>query len=305
MAIAAIRNPQIGFDTKTKIVEELSSDANLCKLFFPQISELTNALMVLYPEEYEAVELNALFMMRSNSIRPGLEIVKSYFRNYPDNGEALELIAYFESIEGKTDTVLHYCQMYVDARPSESKPLIVKAMWETLCEVPAGQIIKTYNKALKLSDNDIERSTILGSIGDMYHTEQNNRKAYKYYEKALKYDADNALVLNNYAYFLALDSTDLERAEMMAAKAIALQPHNPSYLDTYAWILFLRGHTSEAIRYIKQAISFDTTGSTELLVHYGDMLYATGDKFMAKMYWRRAEKNGHDPEVIAQKLKQP
>ena len=265
----------------------------------------TNALMALYPEEYKAVELNALFMMRSNSVRPGVEIVKSYFRNYPDNSDALELIATFETLYGKNDTTLYYCQMYVDARPGEAEPLITKAMWESTCDVPTGQIIKTYNKALKVTDDDAVRSTILGNIGDLYHIEQNNRKAYKYYEKALKYDSNNALVLNNYAYFLALDSTNLERAEMMAARAIVLQPHNPSYLDTYAWILFLKGNTSEAIHYIKQAISFDTTGSTELLVHYGDMLYAMGDKFMAKMYWRRAEKQGHDPEVIAQKLKQP
>ncbi len=305
MAIAAIRNPQIGFDTKSKIVEELSGDANLCKLFFPQISELTNALMAQYPDNYKAVEMNALFMMRSNAIKNGLDIVKGYFRNYPDNREALEMIAYFESLYGNQDTTLLYCQMHVDARPDEAEPLVLKAMWQTLCGESSKQIIKTYNKALKLTDDDVLRSSILGSIGDVCHSDNNNAKAYKYYEKALRYDDENALVLNNYAYFLALDSTNLERAENMAAKAILLEPRNSSYLDTYAWILFVRGNTEQAIKYIKQAISFDDTRNSELLVHYGDMLYATGDKFMAKIYWRRAEQYGHDPEVIAQKLKQP
>ena len=116
---------------------------------------------------------------------------------------------------------------------------------------------------------------------------------------------DNMAVLNNYAYFLSLDSVQLTRAEQMAERAVQLSPSNATYLDTYAWVLFKLGRTDQALKIIKQAVSLDKTNSTELLVHYGDILYATGEKFMARMYWRRALNAGHDPVQIEQRLKLP
>ena len=45
------------------------------------------------------------------------------------------------------------------------------------------------------------------------------------------------MVLNNYAYFLALEERDLERALRMAERAVEHSANNPTFLDTQAWIL--------------------------------------------------------------------
>ncbi|MDL2230402.1 tetratricopeptide repeat protein, partial [Alistipes sp. OttesenSCG-928-L06] len=93
-------------------------------------------------------------------------------------------------------------------------------------------------KALKNLQNDSLRSLMLGTIGDMYHADSLSKpdEAYKYYEKALKYDPKNIHVLNNYSYYLSLEERELEKALDMSARVIELEPSDPTYLDTYGWI---------------------------------------------------------------------
>lgn len=304
-AVDMVWSDDVGFGTKAQIVGELTSDAAFCKRHFPQLTELTHALVTQYPEEYRAVELHALFVMRSGSYRSGVDLVKGFFRRHPDNEQALELIVDFEGLNRNYDTVMHYYRLHRAARPESVEPLVMLASLEQYVYQDNKAAEKLYKEALKLSDNDSLRSSIVGMQADLLHAEGNTKKAYKLYDKALRLMPDNMAVLNNYAYFLSLDSVQLTRAEQMAERAVQLSPSNATYLDTYAWVLFKLGRTDQALKIIKQAVSLDKTNSTELLVHYGDILYATGEKFMARMYWRRALNAGHDPVQIEQRLKLP
>ena len=78
---------------------------------------------------------------------------------------------------------------------------------------------------------------------------------YPAYEEILALDPYNALVLNNYAYHLATHGGDLRRAEQMSQRAIRIESDNPTFLDTYGWILFQQGQKSLAEFYIRRAIS--------------------------------------------------
>ena len=39
---------------------------------------------------------------------------------------------------------------------------------------------------------------------------------------------------------------DLDKAEEMSYKTVKAEPNNSTYLDTYAWILFVKGNYAEA-----------------------------------------------------------
>ncbi len=84
------------------------------------------------------------------------------------------------------------------------------------------------------------------------------------------------------------DPRRLDRAFAMAARAVELDGNNATLLDTYAWVLFRLGRLQEARRTMQQAISFDRSENPELYLHYGDILAALGEKFMAETYWRKA-----------------
>ncbi len=74
------------------------------------------------------------------------------------------------------------------------------------------------------------------------------------YQTILALDEDNALILNNYAYYLATHEGDLLLAEQMSFRATQLQPENSSFLDTYGWILHLKGRDSLAKFYLQKAL---------------------------------------------------
>ena len=41
-----------------------------------------------------------------------------------------------------------------------------------------------------------------------------------------------------------------------------------------------------------------------MFVHYGDILYKLGDRYMASYYWKKALENGYDAQEIENRLKQ-
>lgn len=91
-------------------------------------------------------------------------------------------------------------------------------------------------------------------LGDLYYETGEMEKAFSAYDKVLAVDPDNALVLNNYAYYLSLKGEDLDKAIEMASHAIGLEPKNATYLDTYAWVLYKNGNYKEAEKQMKRPL---------------------------------------------------
>ena len=164
--------------------------------------------------------------------------------------------------------------------------------------------LDTYYAGLKIipEGNGVVKSNFYGQIGDLYYQMEKMDEAYKAYDEALKYNENNAPVLNNYSYFLTLDKKDLKKAERMAAQCIKLEPDNATYLDTYAWVFFVQGNYTLAKIYIENALSKDKTNSAELVDHYGDILYMSGEKDKALEQWKKAMEMGKDTDVLKQKI---
>lgn len=140
-------------------------------------------------------------------------------------------------------------------------------------------VIITYREALEtIEAKEVNRiSQIWGYLGDIYHSTGDTLATYDCYEKALKYNERNHMVLNNYAYFLATDPVrcDLGKAERMAAKVVQMYPNNDTYLDTYAWVLYLQGQYQLAKFYQTKAMEkAGDAASDDLKEHYEAILKA-------------------------------
>lgn len=85
-------------------------------------------------------------------------------------------------------------------------------------------------------------------------TEQDPSTATHHFGLALAADPDNAQLLNTVAYQLALDGQELPYAEGLALKALTLEPTNPNFLDTLAWVLCRRGSLVPALPMLRAAV---------------------------------------------------
>mgnify|MGYP002915472440 FL=1 len=139
-------------------------------------------------------------------------------------------------------------------------------------------------------------------MGDFYHTKKMNTEAYAAYDSALVYNSANLGALNNYAYYLSLERRDLDKAEEMSYRTVKSEPKNPTYLDTYAWILFEKGNYAEARLYIDDAIKNDKDQSDTILEHGGDIYYMTGDVDGALKYWKQAQEVGSESKTLKKKI---
>ena len=77
---------------------------------------------------------------------------------------------------------------------------------------------------------------------------------YAAFDRILELDPYNISVLNNYAWTLAINGGDLNKAEQMSAITIREEPNNPTCLDTYGWILHLKGQDELALFYLNRAL---------------------------------------------------
>ncbi len=172
---------------------------------------------------------------------------------------------------------------------------------------------KKYNEALTVYEQGLANaefqsplieSDFYGQIGDINHFLKNNEVAFENYEKALKLNPQNLPVLNNYSYYLSIERRDLDKAEQMSGITIKAEPTNPTYLDTYGWILFEQGAYTMAKIYIEKAIEYGKDdNSAEVLEHYGDVLAVTGDKEKAVEQWEKARELGSDSKTLNKKIR--
>ena len=86
----------------------------------------------------------------------------------------------------------------------------------------------------------------------------------------------------------------------MSYRTIKAEPKNATYLDTYAWILFMQKRYSEARIYIDQTLQNDSDTSAVLLEHAGDIYYHVGDTDKALVFWQQSLDRaiaGNDKEI--------
>ncbi len=111
---------------------------------------------------------------------------------------------------------------------------------------------------------------------------------------------DHAGACNDLGYHLADRGRNLDEAERLVRRAVArdrldrrrsgeVEPDNPAYLDSLAWVLFRRDRLPEA-RTLLERVSATPDGAADAVVwdHLGDVCFRLDDKPAAKAAWERA-----------------
>ena len=143
-------------------------------------------------------------------------------------------------------------------------------------------------------------------MGDILYSKGREEEAMAAYDSCLQWKDDNIPCLNNYAYYLSVKGRELQKAEQMSYKTVKEEPKNSTYLDTYAWILFMQERYAEAKIYIDQAISCDSDSvqSGVIIEHAGDIYAMNGDIDKAVEYWQKALDKGVDSPMLPRKIKE-
>jgi cytochrome c-type biogenesis protein CcmH/NrfG len=146
-------------------------------------------------------------------------------------------------------------------------------------------------------------SNVFGVLGDIYYQQQKEQEAFAAYDSALVYKDDNIMCLNNYAYYLSLKGEQLDKAEEMSYRTIRQEPDNITYLDTYAWILFMKEDYAHARTYMDKVVNPERSDEELLsderlqgnvIEHAGDVYANIGEPETALRLWKLAKQKGDD-----------
>ena len=171
--------------------------------------------------------------------------------------------------------------------------------------------LKQYSKSIEVLEqglilsfgNTVLEAELQANLGEAYHQIENYTASDSCFSMALSIDSNNAIVLNNYSFYLSERNTQLNLALRYIKRAVKLRENTASFEDTYAWILYQLGQYSEALKWIEKALSNGGDKSGVINDHYGDILYQLGKTEEALKQWEKAQNLGLDTQAIQDKIR--
>ena len=126
-------------------------------------------------------------------------------------------------------------------------------------------------------------------------------RAEKYFDKSLQLAPDFADCLNYLGYMWAEHGTNLVQARDLIERALKLEPKNPAFLDSMAWVLFQLGQPGPALDYQLKAVELAEGQDETLYDHLGDIYAALKQMDKARECWRKSLAI-HPDDAVRKKL---
>ena len=233
-------------------------------------------------------------------------VLEKVLAQTPDNAAArLQLVAYAWQRDD-LDRVIELCKAARQYNPDEMAFYYYEGMAHFRKD-DNDSALNAFQNGISVigehSDPDIV-SDFYAVMGDLLYEKGRAAEAYAAYDSCLQWKDDNIGCLNNYAYYLSVNGDSLDKAEKMSYRTVKAEPKNATYLDTYAWILFMQGRYAEAKIYIDQAVQNDSDSSAVILEHAGDIHAKAGDIDGAVELWARAAAKDPANKLLARKIRQ-
>lgn len=298
---AAFENPDLEIDIKLKILSSYYDISENNEDLKKQAYELCELMLKVNPEASESHGIYADFLLRdkktdeaAKEYELALKADKSQYRIWNQLMQLELELNRFEALEA------HSAES-IDLFPNQPNPYFFNGI--------SNLQLKNYSKATESLKDGIEfvfnnRPLLIAfysALGDAYNSNNEFDKSDKAFDEALKVDPDNAQVLNNYAYYLSLRKTQLDKAEKYSRRSNELAPNTRAYMDTYGWILYQLGKYADAESWLSKAMKAGAK-DPDVLEHYGDVLFKLGRKDEAITYWKEAKNHGGNSDILNKKL---
>ena len=264
--------------------------------------ELLDILVKAHPEEPKSWSMYADFLMRDKRYSEAEVAYINVIKFDKSKYIVWEQLLMIFSIQQKFDSLISYSSQAIELFPSQPYLFYAKGI-ALYAKADYEQAANTFEmgKSLILEPNEMLRD-MMQYLGEIYFKQKKYDRSDAAFDRVLRLDPKNIHTLNNYSYYLALRGEQLDKAEIMAKKLIDLSPNSSLYYDTYAWVLFKKGSFSEAKINIEKAIELNSNVSAEILEHYGDILWKTGDKTKAVDYWNKSSIKSSASEILKKKI---
>jgi tetratricopeptide (TPR) repeat protein len=164
---------------------------------------------------------------------------------------------------------------------------------------------KTLDAADSLSKSGGEKQAVEFMRGAMFERQKNFDAAEKSFRSVLGGDPNNAGALNYLGYMFADRGVRLDEAKDLITKALDIEPGNPAYEDSLAWVYYHQDQLDQAAVEMQKAL-LKITDDPTMHDHLGDIYFKQGkireaiqQWEMASAEWKIAAPGDQDPAEIS------
>lgn len=283
-----MRDPFVQPEAKAAQVEQMIANPQFVRTFAEDFDQMMLDLHAAHPSDSTINSLIGGYYYRTARPHLAIEVMRQNMEQHPASSDAALQYLILLYYQQAWSPLAEESTVAIQRFPTNPDMIQMRAIAYSQ-EKNYTAALEDYENLLRLHPKDTTINKVTCSaMGDIYYQTGDTKKAFKYYEKALKIDPNYNPVLNNYAYYLSLQGKNLKKAKEMSRKTITTEPDNPTYLDTYAWILHLLGEDIEAKAIFKHAMLYGGKESRTILEHYATVLECLGEKDLANVYFIQA-----------------
>jgi len=298
----AFQSTSLNIDDKMKVMLDYYGMTEVNLKYIDQAYELAEIMTVVHPDNPKSYSIYSDFLYRDNKLKEAQVNLKKALdlddTKYPIWDQYLRVgyqLEDYELVERESDQAIELFPLQPALflyKGLSSKKL--NSFEESISSLTAGKDL--------VIDNDKLLIEFYQNLAEAHHKNEDYEKSDMFYDKALKIEPYNVYILNNFSYYLSLRREKLDQAAEMSKKSNELLPGQPSFLDTYGWILFVKEEYQAAEKHLLDAINNGGQSNATILEHYGDALYKVGKVEDAVNNWKKAKELGSTSEKIDQKI---
>ena len=287
-----INNKSINIEAKIEMMISFIRDQRELKEHKKEVNQALGLLKNIYPEDNRIRLLYVDYYVRLSRYEDAAEELRNVVESVKDNYMVWEQLMFVENVLGEYERLYEESIEAIKIFPMAPTLYLFKGI-ACIENGNEDEAIETLKTGLKIAGENKDLITQLYSmLGEAYRNKGQNHLSDDAFNKVLEIDKKNLYVLNNYSYYLSLREEKLEEALEMSKICIEKEPESSTYLDTYAWILFKMKNYKKAKKYLELALKNNGSKSSEIVEHYGDVLFIIGEKKTALEYWEKARQLG-------------
>jgi tetratricopeptide (TPR) repeat protein len=298
----AFSSDELDIDSKVKILLSYYVVSEKSEELKTQSLALCDMLIKAHPKDAKAYSLAGDFYYRDKK----LEKAKEYFAKAVELDKSKYVIwnqlLIIESELQQFPEMIKHGKEAVELFPNEPTVYLLLGIAHLQEKNPSEALIVLNQGKNMIIDNKPLLGQFYANIGDAYYRTKQMELSDEAYDEALKINPNDTYVLNNYAYYLSLRNAKLDKAEEMSKKSNEIERDNPSYNDTYGWILYALGKYEDAKLWLEKAIANGAENNAVILEHLGDVQYKLNNSDVALDYWIKAKKAGTGSDNLDRKI---
>jgi tetratricopeptide (TPR) repeat protein len=298
----AFENSTVNIDTKMQIMLQFFTNSERNEKVKIQAYGLANILVDVHSKEAKSFSMYGDFLSRDGKLKEALQMFKKAAALDSGKFPIWSQIVFLESDLKEFELLEKDTRAALEVFPTHPTFYFFNGI--------ANIQLKNYDKAIEsllagkemVFDNAQLQAEFHQYLGDAYHAKKEHAKSDESYDLSLEFNRYNPYVLNNYSYYLSLRKEKLALAETMAKEANNQVPDSPNFIDTYAWLMFLKGNYTEAETLLKKAMSLSAIPNGTILEHFGDVLFKLNKIEQAVLSWQKAKQTGGASQLIEEKI---